>query len=277
MFYNTVNIDLGIKEIRQITGFIKEKHGLDFGDFAMTALKRRVEGFMSAQKVGMETLMNNLASKDYVDLFASYIVVKDTELFRDPTFWILLKNNYIANIIKEHSRAKIWLPMCASGEEYFSLAILLKESGYFDRVEIVVTSFSNTTLDQIQRGLMESEKLEISTRNYSRFQGISQLSNYSKTQGASVVFDKSLMANTKFYKEDQNFNHDIVHMNLILFRNKMIYFNSTLQYKVCDIMYNKLAPKGLLVLGILEEIDVNSPSNKFAILNKEESIYQRKN
>ena len=267
------NIDLGIREIRQLTSFTKEK-GADYTEYALTAFKRRVEGFMISEKCDFDTLMTKLASPEFLDHFAARIAVGETELFRDPTFWILLKNTYVANIIKDHGRARIWLPLCASGEELYSLAIMLKESGLSDRVEIFVSSLSNESLETIKRGLMDVEKLEIGTKNYSRFQGVSQLTNYYKTSGNTVTFEKSLLVNAKFYKEDLTFNHDFVHMNLILFRNKMIYFTPTLQYKVCDIMHGKLAVKGLLALGILEEIESNN--SKFAALNKNESIFQRK-
>ena len=274
MIYAPFNIDLGIREIRQITGFLKSKHGVDYNDYALTSLKRRLEVFLKNKKYGVENLLKDLESKDFLDHFIGRIAIGDTELFRDPTFWILLKNNYIANIIKESSRVKIWLPMCASGEEFYSLAILLKESGWTDRVEVIVTSMSNESLENIRQGRMENEKLEVSAKNYSRFQGISQFTNYYKTVNNAIAFDKSLFANTKFLKDDLEFKQEFGHVNLIIFRNKLIYFTSSLQYKVCEMMHNKLSVKGLLALGILEELDSNN--SKFSILNKSESVYQRK-
>jgi len=271
----TFNIDIGIREIRQLTGFIKEKYGVDYSEYALTSFKRRVENFLIANKFGMETLLKKLESKEFMDHFAGRIAVGATELFRDPTFWILLKNIYLANIFKDQSKPRIWLPMCASGEEYYSLAILLKESGWNKAAEVFVSGVSNKNIEAIQNGLMENEKLEISSKNYSRFQGANQLTDYFKKSDNDVAFDRSLFANTKFFKEGLDFNNDLPHMHLILFRNQLIYYNSTLQYKVCDAMYNRLAARGLLALGILEEIEMNINS-KFTVLNKAESIYQRK-
>lgn len=272
----SVSIDIGIREIRQLTGFIKETHSMDYTEYALTSFKRRVEDFLVANKYGLDTLMRKLESKDFLDHFAGRIAVGATELFRDPTFWILLKNIYLANILKEQPKARIWLPMCASGEEFYSLAILLKESGWTDRAEIYVSSISNESLEAIKRGWMEYEKLEISTKNYARFQGAGQLTDYFKKTGDEINFDRSMFANTRFFKEGLEFDHDLAPMHLILFRNQMIYFNPTLQYKVCDTLYNKLSVRGLLALGILEEIELNI-NNKYVALNKDESIYQRKN
>ena len=271
----SVSIDIGIREIRQLTGMIKEKYGVDYAEYALTSFKRRVEGFLIANKFGIETLFKKLESKEFADHFVGRIAVGTTELFRDPTFWILLKNNYLANVIKEQLKAKIWLPMCASGEEYYSLAILLKECGWAEHAEVYVSCMSNETLEAIQCGWMEYEKIEISTKNYSRFQGTGQLTDYFKNTGNDIAFDRSLFVHTKFFMEGLEFNHELPHMHLILFRNQLIYFNSTLQYKVCDILYNKLTPKGLLALGILEEMDLNI-NGKYTAMNKEESIYQRK-
>ena len=269
------SIDIGIREIRQLTSLIKDKYRVDYTEYALTSFKRQVEKFLIANKYSMEMLFKKLESEEFLDHFMGRIAVGATELFRDPTFWILLKNIYIAGVLKEHSQAKIWLPMCASGEEFYSLIILLKENGWAERAEIFVSGMSNESLETIQNGWMEYEKLEISTKNYSRFQGAGQLTDYFKNSGDHITFDRSMFVHTRFFKEGLEFNHELPHMNLILFRNQLIYFNSTLQYKVCDLLYNKLTAKGLLTLGILEEMDLNI-NTKYTTLNKEESIYQRK-
>ena len=274
MIYAPYSIDLGIREIRQITGFIKEKHGVDYNEYALTSLKRRLEGFMISKRYGVDSLLKDLETTEFLDHFMGRIAVSDTELFRDPTFWILLKNNYIANIIKENSRIRIWLPMCASGEEFYSLAILLKECGWADRAEVIVTSQSAEALEKIRRGHMEKEKLEISSKNYARFQGTSQFTNYYKTTNNDIEFDHTMFVNTKFLKDDLEFKQEFTRINLVIFRNKLIYFTSSLQYRVLEAIYNKMAVKGLLTLGILEEVEANN--SKFALLNKSESIYQRK-
>jgi len=271
----SLNIDIGIREIRQLTGFLKDKYGVDYSDYALTSFKRRVENYLISNKYGMETLFKKLESKEFVDHFIGRIAVGVTELFRDPTFWILLKNIYLANIFKENAKPRIWLPMCASGEEFYSLAILLKENGWADNAEIFVSSMSNESLEAMQRGWMDPEKLEVSSKNYSRFQGATQLTDYFKKIGNDIAFDRSLFSRTKFFKEGLEFNNELPPIHLILFRNQLIYFNSTLQYKVCDVLYNRMAVRGLLALGILEEIDVNV-NTKFTVLNKAESIYQRK-
>ena len=271
----TSNMDCGIREIRQLTGFIEEKYGVDFNNYALMSFKRRVESFLIANKYGMDTLFIKIESADFFDHFVSQIVVETTELFRDPNIWVLLKNNYLANILKENDKVRIWLPMCSSGEEFYSLVILLKECRWIERVEVNVSGISNETLNSIQNGWMKNEKLEISDKNYIRFQGAGQLTDYFDKADQHVVFDRSLFANTHFFKEGLEFNHDLPPIHLILFRNQLIYFNPTLQYKVCDTLYDKLAVNGLLFLGILEEIDANT-DHKFIVLNKEESIYQRK-
>ena len=273
---DSISMDIGIREIRQLTGFIKEKHGVDFNDYTLTSFKRRVENFLMANNYGMDTLFKKLESAEFRDHFAGQIVVETTEMFRDPTFWILLKNNYLANILKEHNKARIWLPMCASGEEFYSLAILLKESGWTEHLEVYVSGISDKTLTTIRNGWMKHEKLEISTKNYSRFQGAGQLTDYLKNSDEHVIFDRNLFVNTHFFKDGLDFKCNLPPMHMILFRNQMIYFNSTLQYKVCDALYHKLTVKGLLALGILEEIELNI-NNQYMALNKGESIYQRKN
>jgi len=272
----SVNYEIGIREIRQLTGLLKEKYGVDFTEYALTSFKRRVEGFLNVGKYGMDTLLKKLEYREFADHFTGRITVGATEMFRDPTFWILLKNNYLPNIFKEQPKPRIWLPMCASGEEFYSLSILLKESGWTGRAEIFVSSISNESLEAIQRGWMENEKLDVSAKNYSRFQGAGQLTDYYRKPDQNIAFDRSLFVNTQFFRDTLGFERELPHIHLILFRNQLIYFNPSLQYKVCDILYNKLAARGLLALGILEEIELNI-NTKYSVLNKEESIYQRRN
>ena len=270
------SIEIGIREIRQLTGFIKATHGIDYTEYALTSFKRRVENFLTANSFDMATLLKKLAAQEFMDHFAGRIAVSATELFRDPTFWVLLKNIYLANILREQPKMRIWLPMCASGEELYSLAILLKENGWSERAEIHVSSMSDETLEAIKRGWMNYEKLEISIKNYARFQGAGQLTDYFKKLGDDIIFDQSLFYNINFFKEELDFSCNTAPVHLILFRNQMIYFNPTLQYRVCDILYNKLSARGLLALGILEEIELNI-NTRYTALNKEESIYQRRN
>ena len=271
-----VNADIGIREIRQLTGFIKETHGVDYTEYALTSFKRRIEQALYVNKCSFDTLLKNLESKMFLDRFIGQVAVGVTEMFRDPTFWILLKNIYLTNIFKAHDKVRIWVPLCASGEEFYSLAILLKENNWTQRSEIYLSCMCDETLSRIQKGRMEQYKLEISVKNYGRFQGLSRFDDYYKIQDDDVVFNQSLFANTQIFKQNLSFDNSVPPMHLILFRNQMIYFNPTLQYKTCDILYEKLATKGLLALGILEEMDLNANS-KYAVLNKEESIYQRKN
>lgn len=272
----SVSIDIGIREIRMLTGFIKTTHGVDYSEYALTSFKRCIEGFLTRNRYSLDVLMQKLESKEFMDHFAGQLAAGTTELFRDPTFWILLKNNYLANILKEQTRARVWLPMCASGEEFYSLSILLKEVGWTNRVDVYVSSISNESLDAIKKGWMKQEKLEISTKNYIRFQGAGQLTDYFKTTGGDIFFDKALFANAHFLQEGLDFRNNIPPMHLILFRNQMIYFNPSLQYRLCDALHGRLTERGLLALGILEEIELNINS-KYTALNKGESIYQRKN
>jgi len=272
---DSISIDIGIREIRQLTGIIKDKYGVDYTEYALSSFKRRVEGFLTSKKISMDTLIMKLESKEYLDHFVGRIAVGATELFRDPTFWILLKNNHLAKLINEQPKVKIWLPLCASGEELYSLIILLKESRWIGNTEIFVSCMSNENLEYIKQGRMEYEKFEISTKNYSRFQGSGQLTDYFKISNNTITFDRSLLSQIQFFKDGPDFNHDIPYIHLILLRNQLIYFTPTLQYKVLDKLHGKLAARGILALGILEEIELNT-TNKYSLLNKSESVYQRK-
>jgi chemotaxis protein methyltransferase CheR len=267
--------ELGIRDIRQINNFIKDMYGVDYGEYALTSYRRRLDDFLNKNRYDINTLLTKLASPDFFDQFIDNVSVSDTEMFRDPTFWIQLKNTHLGSIIdKDARKIKVWLPLCASGEEYYSLAILLKECGWTDKIDVIVTSLSQESLSKIQQGKMPVEKVDVSTRNYGRFQGISQLSNYYKTTTDGVTFDQSLFRNTRFLKDDLSFKQEFGHASVVIFRNKLIYFTTALQNRVCDMIHGKIFARGILALGTLEELDATN--TKFVPINKSESIYQRK-
>ncbi len=196
-------------------------------------------------------------------------------MFRDPTFWLLLKSTYLPALFETYDNVRIWIPMCASGEEYYSLIILLTESGWIDRSQIYVSSTSETNLDRIKNGWMAGSKMDISAENYNKFQGTRKLNDYCQPLNSDVVFDPSLFANTLFFKQNITFNNQMPSMHLVLLRNQMLYFSETLQYRILETLYEKIIHKGILALGTMEEIAKNTPY-RYSVLNKEESIYQKR-
>jgi chemotaxis protein methyltransferase CheR len=213
----------------------------------------------------------------FFDTLLYEIAVPSTEMFRDPSLWRWLREEYFPNHVeKTAGKFKIWLPTCVSGGELYSLAILLNEMGLSDKVQITVTVISDKSIGIIKSGSYDMKKVEVSQENYKRFNGSKELSTYYKTERDSIIRNTSLIENVEFKKLNINFDNSLQNIKLILFRNSLIYYNPTQQEKVLQLLYESLSVSGHLVLGIRERISGISNSREFEVVNEAESVYRKK-
>lgn len=269
------NVELGIREVRQVSNSLREKFGVDYSEYALTSFRRRIENILRADGCTLDTLLSTIGVGDRLDSFMGRIAVETTEIFRDPTYWVLLKTKYIQQFLTEGKKPRIWLPMLASGEELYSLLIIMKEAGWLGKIDVTVSTVSDYNLKTIKSGRVTREKLEMSNRNFPRIMPVGKMEDYFAKAGDDMIFDSALMANVNFIKQDLNFNVDLPLQNMILFRNQFIYYIPMRQRKVAKILYDKLAVRGVLTLGVMEELD-STVQTKFLALNKAEGIYQKR-
>jgi chemotaxis protein methyltransferase CheR len=273
-------VELGIVDIREIIRIINNSYNYDFSNFALTSFKYSLEKVIAQNGLlNAENLFRKLSDDPkFFDKFLDDIFVPSTEMFRDPSLWRLLREDYFPNVAPRHfDNFKIWLPWCISGAELYTLCIVLKELNILDKVKIIATTFSNESLTYIKSGKYPIKKLEVSIENYRRFQGISNLESYYKLINSEATRDTSLISNVEFIKDDITFSKAPQNVKLVLFRNVMIYFNPTLQNSMLEKMNNSLSAAGHLVVGVKETIkSANSTTSLFDVVNDSESVYKRK-
>lgn len=271
--------ELGIVDIREIIRTIKSLFNYDFTNYALTSFKQRLERLMRLYGIGSaDGLMRKLeADSGFFDIFLFEISVPSTEMFRDPSLWRWLREEYFPNHLEKNiGKFKIWLPACVSGGELFSLAILLNEMGLSDRVQIIASSVSQKSLDIIKGGSYDLKKLEVSQENYKRFNGSRELMNYYKHDKDCIVRNVSLIENVEFNKVNINFDNSPQNIKLILFRNSLIYYNPSQVDKVLQILHGSLSVSGHMLLGIREKISGMNTSREFEVVNENESVYRKK-
>lgn len=273
-------VELGIVDIREIIRIINNVYNYDFSNFALTSFKYSLEKVIAQNGLlNSENLFRKLSEDPkFFDKFLNDIFVPSTEMFRDPSLWRWLREEYFPNIASRHlDNFKIWLPTCVSGAELFTLCIILKELNLHDKTKIIATAFSNESIQYIRSGRYPVKKLEVSIENYRRFQGSSNLESYYKISNNEAIRDISLISNVEFIKDDITFSKAPQNIKLVLFRNAMIYYNPTLQSNILDKMYGSLSAAGHLIVGVKESI---KPSNTggvaFEVVNNNESVYKRK-
>ena len=273
-------VELGIVDIREIIRIINNVYHYDFSSFALTSFKNSLEKVIAQNGLlNTENLFRKLSEEPtFFDKFLNDLFVPSTEMFRDPSVWRWLREEYFPNLAPRHfDNFKIWIPQCVSGAELYTLCILLKEMDLLDKVKIIATTYSNESLNLMQSGKYPLKKLEISIENYKRFQGVSTMESYYKLVSNEVIRDTSLISNVEFIKDDITFNKAPQNVKLVLFRNVMIYYNPTLQNQMLDKINNCLSASGHLIIGIKETLKAGNASHAaFEIVNENESVYKRK-
>lgn len=269
--------EIEINEIRLITDLIKQKYNYDFSNYAVSSFKRRIARVLEVYRLdGIGALLRRLDTDyKFFKEFLTEITVNVTEMFRDPTCWVALRDQIIPNILQNTQCFSIWHAGCSSGEEVYSMAILLDEMGILDNVRIVATDIDHVILDKAREARYYLKSMEVNKKNYTSFGGKFSLEKYYKEENGRAVMDKSLVRNVEFKEHNLVSGTSFGKFDLILCRNVMIYFNQTLQNQVLKLFHESLYKYGYLVIGSKESLIWCELANKFIVVNNEEKIYKK--
>lgn len=270
--------ELEIAQLRTLTDLIKLKYNYDFSNYAMSSFRRRIQRILEIYKfASFDALVDklNLGDNKFFQEFLSEITVNVTEMFRDPTFWVELRENILPPIFADNKNVSIWHAGCSSGEEVFSMAIALKEMGLLDKVRIVATDIDQAILAKAKEGAYSMKNMELNHKNYERAKGIYTLDKYYKEQNGKAYLDKTLVKDVVFREHNLVSGAAFSKFDLILCRNVMIYFNQVLQNQVLKVFHESLFKYSHLIVGSKESLIWCEIANKFAVVNNEEKIYKK--
>jgi chemotaxis protein methyltransferase CheR len=240
-------------EIRLLFEAIFEKYGYDFRNYSGAFLKRRIMSRMKRSDMSSisELLHRTLYDQEFFRTLLLDISLNVTEMFRDPRFFMALREKVIP-MLKTYPYLKIWHAGCSTGEEVYSMAIILEEEGILDRSLIYATDLNQTVVEKASEAIYSVDKMKSWADNYYKSKGKGSFSDYFLVKYDSVMVNQSLKKNIVF--SDHNLVSDGVfgEMNMIVCRNVLIYFNRVLQNRVFNLLYNSLLPGGILCLGSKE-------------------------
>lgn len=242
-------------EVRLLLEGIYHMYGYDFRQYSVPSVTRRIlhrmrsEGFRSVSMLQDRLLRDPVIWKR---LFND-ICIPVTEMYRDPLFYEAIRRGLVPQL-KEFERIQIWHAGCATGEEVYSLAILLKEEGLYERCTIYATDLNEEWLERAKEGRYSVDKMQHNTRNYILSGGYQPFSNYYTVNGSYALIEPDIRRNITFARHnlasDQSFNE----FQLIFCRNVMIYFQRPLQQSVLQLFRKSLSPGGYLALGSREAL-----------------------
>ncbi len=264
-------------EISLLLDAIYRKYGYDFRDYSTASIKRRIlrRLSMSGLKSISELQHKIIYDESFFTSLLHDLSVNFTEMFRDPSFYHVLRKKIIPEL-NDLPFLKIWHAGCATGEEVYSVAIVLKEEGLYNRTQIYATDFNEKVIQKAKEGIYDIERLKMYTHNYQKAGGLASFADYYTARYEYVLMKKSLKKNITF--SDHNLVTDGVfgEMNMILCRNVLIYFSRELQNRVFMLFKESLSNGGFLCVGTKESIRFSDISDDFEDVSKKEKIYRKK-
>ena len=199
-----------------------------------------------------------------------------TEMFRDPAFFMSIRTKVIP-IVKDYPKIRIWHVGCSTGEEVYSMAILLQEEGVYEKSKIYATDINNRILEKAMQGTFPLEAMQRYTKNYIEAGGKRAFSEYYQAMEDKVYFHPSLQKNVVFAQHDLATDQSFNEFDIIICRNVLIYFNKQLQNNVHKLLYNSLSQSGFLGLGKREGIRFTSHETYYGEFDATEKLYRKSN
>jgi len=271
------NIDTFDLEIKSLLEAFFQKYSYDFRQYSEAHIRRRIMNKMKMS--GMENVSQMksrlLADEVFASEFLQDLSIKVTEMFRDPNFYRSFRENVIP-ILKTYPFIKIWHAGCATGEEAYSVAIMMQEEGLYDRTTIYATDFNQQALSQAKEGIFSSKLMKEYTVNYQLSGGKESFSDYYTSNYDSVIMNKSLKRNILWANHNLVTDSVFAEVHVILCRNVLIYFDKNLQNSVQRLFHDSLINGGILCLGSKEGIRFTELFDAYTELDKKQRIFKKK-
>ncbi|MDP1711223.1 MAG: protein-glutamate O-methyltransferase CheR [Candidatus Nanopelagicaceae bacterium] len=263
-------------EVPLLVDAIYQRWGYDFRDYAIASLKRRIRRIVAREKLSSISSLQEQVLRDpaCMQRFLEQVTVSATSMFRDPGFYLAFRKAVVP-LLKDQPSLRIWHAGCASGEEVYSMAILLHEEDLLDRSRIYATDLDQTTLNIAKEGIYPLGKMKEYTKDYNSSGGRAAFSEYYQAGHGHVVMRKDLSKNIVWAQHNLVTDASFNEFHLIVCRNVLIYFNARLQERVQHLFYESLAEGGFLVLGRQERLRPTLGESSYRILDRREKIYQR--
>jgi chemotaxis protein methyltransferase CheR len=263
-------------EIELLLEAVYRRYGFDFRQYAQASLKRRLWRRLLAEGLGSisELQARLLHDPSCMERLLLDLSINVTSMFRDPSFYVAFRDK-IVPLLHTYPFTRIWCAGCSTGEEVYSLAILLTEEGLYDRTRIYATDINEAVLATARDGVFPLSKMQQYTQQYIRAGGTREFSDYYVAAYDAAQFSRSLTENVVFAQHNLAMDRSFNQFNVIVCRNVMIYFDKTLQNRVHALFYESLDTFGVLCLGHKESLSFTPFAGKYEELDEVERIYRK--
>jgi len=269
-------VDLEDIEISLLLEGLYRAHGFDFREYSRASVKRRILEMMRAENLGTVSAFQDRVLHDAgcLDRFLLGLSVHATAMFRDPSFYLTFRRKVVP-LLRTYPTVQIWVAGCSTGEEVYSLAILLQEERLYGKCRIYATDISQAVLRKARDGIFPLASMRDYTNNYHLAGGANEFSDYYTAQYDSVIFSSALKSNVVFSEHNLATDGSFNEFQVILCRNVMIYFNKDLQARVHKLLYDSLSMFGVFGLGNKESLKFTPRAAFYEHLNDKDKLYRK--
>lgn len=273
---NTREHSIKDEEIDLLLNDLLERYGYDFTEYSMASLKRRLNRLMMIDRFpSFAELRYKLQSdRDYLDHFIEEITVNVTEMFRDPSFYKALKEKVFPQLAT-YPFIKIWHAGCSTGEEVYSMAILLEEASLLHKSLLYATDINHEVLEKARRGIFPLTHMKKYSENYIDAGGEMDFSSYYTAGYDRLKFDERFSRRMVFATHNLVSDHAFNSFHLVLCRNVLIYFNKSLQNRVFGLFHESIEQLGYLALGSKETLRFSGIERMYKVIDAKEKIWRK--
>jgi chemotaxis protein methyltransferase CheR len=263
-------------EIELLLEAIERHYGFDFRGYAFGSLRRRL--WRSASEEGVQSISGLqekiLHDPQAMERLLTGLSVNVTTMFRDPTFYVAFRE-HVVPLLRTYPFIRFWNAGCSTGEETYSLAILLQEEGLYERARIYATDFNSDVLARARAGELPLDRMQEYTQNYQHAGGKRDFSAYYSVERGVAKLGEGLSEHAVFAQHNLASDRSFNEFNVVLCRNVLIYFGRDLQRRVHQLFYDSLSRFGVLGLGQKETLRFTDLEDRYEELDPRERIYRR--
>jgi chemotaxis protein methyltransferase CheR len=258
------------EELDILTNDLLEIYGYDFSHYTRASLKRRIQRIFIIDKyTRFEDLLHRIRTdKEYLRHVVEEITVNVTEMFRDPMFYLSLRND-ILPVLGTYPFIRIWHAGCSTGEEVYSLAIMLEEANLLQKSLLYATDINPGVLEKARKGIFPLGPMKLYSENYIQSGGEKDFSSYYTANYGNAKFDARLSSRMIFSTHNLVSDSSFNEFHLILCRNVLIYFDKELQDRVLTLFDTSMERLSYLALGSRETLKFSVLSGKYKQVGKE--------
>ena len=255
---------------------VYRKYGFDFREYAPASLRRRVWRRTHAEGLSTISALQDklLHDQSCMERLLLDLSINVTAMYRDPSFYVAFREKVVP-LLRTYPFTRVWVAGCSTGEEVYSLAILLQEEELYARTRIYATDINESVLDRARAGVFPLDKMREYTQNYIKSGGKRAFSEYYLAKYDGAQFQRSLVENVVFAQHNLVSDRSFNEFNVILCRNVMIYFDRALQDRVHGLFHESLMPLGVLGLGRKESINFSPHADAYEELDSNEKLYRK--